>query len=639
MANVTIFSDIYHLKEPHYISIEKALDRIKNGASRIKVQDVRNAIDKDKANEIKKFLPCLLFAGTFKERADDALIEHSGLIVLDFDEIDVDTVMAELYQNKYIYAAWRSPRNNGIKALVKIADGSKHRLHFAALQDIFPNVDKSGANESRVCYESYDPELWVKESEIFTKIKTTEKIEQRVIVQDDRDIFKKLLIWIANKKGSFVKGERNSFIFKLAGACCRYGIRQDAAEYMIVCEYPPSNDFTQKEASNTIKSAYKKNGNSFGTAVFDREILVDKTTRSEVDIIADMDIDAPSKDVVYGQSVKSNAMRIYEFGYESVKGIGVKEFDELFKMKRGEVTGFSGIGNYGKSAINKWLIAIRILLFGEKTAAFVPEDNPPEEYYHDFVEILLGRNCAGRNFDDTTNLDKPSTEEYSNCYDFVSNHIFYCCPVDDVPTPDYILEVFLEMIIKEKVDIICVDPWNQLSHVLTGRTDQYLEAILGKWQRFSQKNNVYSFIVMHPKQVNKLSNGNYECPDAFDMAGGAMWNNKLENLLIYHRPFGQTDPNNPLAEFHTKKIKRQKIVGRKGHIEVQYVRSTRRFEINGFDVIQKIKNDLKLDFSKPIRDFKPAYKTEMSDTMKRFIEKNGFQTQPAPPPTYWNETN
>ena len=46
----------------------------------------------------------------------------------------------------------------GLKALVKIADTKKYREHFTALQEEL-NCDKSGINESRVCYESYDPDI------------------------------------------------------------------------------------------------------------------------------------------------------------------------------------------------------------------------------------------------------------------------------------------------------------------------------------------------------------------------------------------------------------------------------------------------------------------------------------------------
>ena len=55
----------------------------------------------------------------------------------------------DLINLTYVYACWVSPRGNGLKALVKIADTKKHREHFTALQEEL-NCDKSGINESRI---------------------------------------------------------------------------------------------------------------------------------------------------------------------------------------------------------------------------------------------------------------------------------------------------------------------------------------------------------------------------------------------------------------------------------------------------------------------------------------------------------
>jgi hypothetical protein len=81
----TIFKNIFS-KEPHFITIEKALERIKSGSSKELVIEIRNTLDKEKANKIKLNLPSVCFSGKFgNDRKDEQLIEHSGFIVLDFD--------------------------------------------------------------------------------------------------------------------------------------------------------------------------------------------------------------------------------------------------------------------------------------------------------------------------------------------------------------------------------------------------------------------------------------------------------------------------------------------------------------------------------------------------------------------------
>lgn len=589
MELVTIYKDIYSKKaeDAHHITVDAALARIRNGKSQRQVERIRAAIDKDKQDSMKCLLPSVCFSGKFGAREDAALIQHSGFLVMDFDEVDdIGEFIGSLAGFEYVYAAWLSPRGNGVKALVKIADGKRHREHFAALKDIFTDIDKSGINESRVCYESYDPNMYLNPNAVaFTKIKITEKIEMKETTGDEREIFTKLLKWLTNKNEAFVTGERNSFIFKLASSCCRFGISQQAAEAMILTEFPASNDFTHKEAGKAIASAYKANKGKYGGAVFEKSVLVDKVTRQELKVDdVHYDINEKLRDVIYGSDVKGNALNIYRDGYGKVKGVGIPELDMHFKEKPGEVTCLTGIANFGKSAILKYFKLLRVILFGEKFASFSPEDNPPEEYYHDFVEMYLGCDCT------PNNPERPPESVYSAVYDWISSFIFYVYPRELTPTPEYIKEKFLELIIKEGISSAAIDPFNQMMHDYTkggGRTDQYLETVLGDFTRFAQANGIPLTIVAHPTKMGADPNGDFKCPGINDLNGGAMWGNKMDNILAYHRPFGVSNPDDPLAELHSKKIKRQKIVGKKGSFDFRYIRRTRRFEFNGIDYMQR----------------------------------------------------
>jgi hypothetical protein len=248
---------------------------------------------------------------------------------------------------------------------------------------------------------------------------------------------------------------------------------------------------------------------------------------------------------------------------------------------------------------------MRILLHKEKFALFAPEDNPAEEFYHDMVEIILGMDCTPRN------INRPSENVYSDTYDFISKHLFYVYPKEIAPSPDYIKERFLELIIKEKISGCIIDPFNQMSNDYNssgGRTDKYLETFLSDCSRFAQNNDVYFLIVAHPKLMKKDTTGSYPCPDVFDVADGAMWNNKMDNILVYHRPDHQTNPNSNICELHTKKIRRQKTVGKKGLINFALDRQTRRFYFGGKDylaMLQKPKEEAKTlqpstDFEKEV---------------------------------------
>lgn len=111
---ITIYQSIYQTSDPHYISLDYALRRIKDGDQKEVIEEIRNG-DKSK----KQSLPVVLFSGQFKERKDESLVKHSGLVVLDFDHINVPESKKILASDPYVKACWVSPSGDGLKALVK----------------------------------------------------------------------------------------------------------------------------------------------------------------------------------------------------------------------------------------------------------------------------------------------------------------------------------------------------------------------------------------------------------------------------------------------------------------------------------------------------------------------------------------
>jgi len=169
--NITIFQNIKETSTPFYRDVRVILERTKEGATKELVKKIRAEKRKPERNELKKQLPAICFSGTFTKRADSALIEHSGLICLDFDGYQKQKELLQdkenLCKNKYVYSVFISPSGNGLKVLVKIpADAENHTNYFNSLEKYFnsPYFDKTSKNISRVCYESYDPLIHVNEN-------------------------------------------------------------------------------------------------------------------------------------------------------------------------------------------------------------------------------------------------------------------------------------------------------------------------------------------------------------------------------------------------------------------------------------------------------------------------------------------
>ena len=263
---VSVFKDLYKSKDvPFHVPIEKIIKRIKQGASKELVESIRNG---NKENKNK--LPCILFSGIFNERNSNSLKEHSGLMVMDFDKYPNNETMFNhlelLKQNKHFILLFISPSGNGIKGVIRVSNQLTKETHpkvFKEFQNQFEYdyFDIVNSNIDRVCFESYDPNIYVNfEAELFEPILKDEgfNISDRVPlvpITDEDKIISKIMLW--NWKKDFREGERNSFIFDLAGAFCEYGISQTTAEGYILNNVV-IGDFSEKEATTTIKSAYKK---------------------------------------------------------------------------------------------------------------------------------------------------------------------------------------------------------------------------------------------------------------------------------------------------------------------------------------------------------------------------------------------
>jgi putative DNA primase/helicase len=117
---------------------------------------------------LKKELPAFLCSGRFFQRANDGLIQHSGLLCADLDSLGdkVQDVRAKLLTSPYLSALFRSPTGDGLKAIVRVsADRSKHLGSFHAIEKHVREltgiqIDEACKDVARLCFVSYDPEAY-----------------------------------------------------------------------------------------------------------------------------------------------------------------------------------------------------------------------------------------------------------------------------------------------------------------------------------------------------------------------------------------------------------------------------------------------------------------------------------------------
>lgn len=608
-GTVTIFPNVYKSREPHHISIRKIFDRIRNGKSKELVAKIRAADSKEQKLELKKQLPSICFAGSFKHRDNHGIIDHAGFICLDFDHLTSFEKLLEfkedLKRSKYVFAAFISPSGDGMKVIVRIPKDIKNHSKYAESLGKWFKQDDQKVDElkdvARVCFESYDPDIYVNDNaaifDVISKPKpiVVEHAADGEKIVDQHTIFRNLKKW-ADARDSYHDGNKHNFLVKLTCACNRFGLDQEFTTAKLIESYQgsaswvESNDFHEivRRVYITYEAQYK---------------MSHWTTKGEM---CDYDPDGRARDVVYLDDIRADMLSSFFKGDSRGETTHFTSIDRHWTWKRGEVTLMHGQPNQGKSILMLQLMLIKSIKEGTKWGIFSPEQNPPIDFYKDLIHMYIGKST------EPWHKHRMSEKEFSDGMDFMRAHFFFVYPKVDSPTPQYINDRFSELIIKEKIDGCLIDPFNQLDNDWAsagGRDDQYISVFGAKEKRFALTNKIYKIIIAHPKGgMQKLSEkdqdpelknaGNYKCSDLYDIAGGAMWGNKMDNVLCTYQPYFQTRVNNPkrllsdngnflrMTQFKSQKIKKQKLIGIPGTANLVFnVKEMRYYEAEGYKEI------------------------------------------------------
>ena len=264
MENINFLNSVKELQFKK-MEVQKVLQQIQKGHWKKQINDIRYHVkngNKNEAVKIKSNLPCMTISATFKERRKkDYLESYTGLLHLDYDKLEnAEEVKTNLISIPYTYSAFISPSGNGVKVLVKSdSDINSHTNAFNNLKGYYDKIvsvesDSSVKDITRLCYMSYDPDLYLNEtSEVFKyKTSTLDKID---------------LSWVwsyTSNKHEFVVGNRNNYVYSFACNANRYGV--DISDTYNHAYYYSDDSFDENEIETTIKSAYENNVNENGSA-------------------------------------------------------------------------------------------------------------------------------------------------------------------------------------------------------------------------------------------------------------------------------------------------------------------------------------------------------------------------------------
>lgn len=308
---VTVFPSLLDTTTSEVLTINQIVDRIKNGNSK-KIIDLVRQGNKD----IKNLLPCIMFSGLFEIRKKEGLKEKTGLICLDFDNVKNPQEFKDiLTKDPYTFICFISPSGTGVKQVIKVNKEGDHIKIFRSLQEKYPEVDDKAKDISRICYESYDPDIFVNEESLTWYQEKKQEIRQPVkSIQDktESETVRNLITWFT-KNYSMEEGSRNNNLFILACALFEFGINDPLP---ILQEF--SNGLSESEVKTITNSAYQTTltKGSIGSKRFEDDIkTVVLKPLNKIDQPREITI---NPDLITGETVQEVIEHLYNIKFNTI---------------------------------------------------------------------------------------------------------------------------------------------------------------------------------------------------------------------------------------------------------------------------------------------------------------------------------
>ena len=556
---VTIFKNVFDKTQPHYLPLPKALERIQSGRSSTIVDKVREG-NKEKKLE----LPVVCFSGEFASRSDEALFEHSGFIVLDFDHVDVDSTKKALGTDDFIYSCWTSPSGNGVKALVQITNPERHRDHFRALIKYFERthgleLDESGINESRACFESYDPDLIVKDDYKKFGHFTTEHAEAQTPSNEAYDYTDYMKLNLACRMIRLAKdGEKWITLNRAAILCGGYisagRMEEEEVVRVLFREIAKREVDNEDHAKQTIIAGIEK-----GKQMPIRDIIDEEKSAQREMLLSDGDMSFISSDDEDFRWIDDYSQGKIPIGLDT----GDPKLDEYFRYKK-EFLIINGHSNVGKTTTALYLMVNSAIRHGW-TWVIYSSENRTASVKMTLMQFAMDMAVGSMNY-----------AQKKQAYKWVQEHFIVINNKQVYSYSDIIL--FIEKVLRQKpIDAVFVDPYNSLKldmkNSSIGVHDYHYEAA-SEFLTFSKAHDVAVWLNMHAvteAQRRKGPDGLPVAPYAEDTEGGGKFVNRADCFVTLHRKVQSSDPMiRKMSEIHVRKVREVETGGQPTPLEDPY---------------------------------------------------------------------
>jgi twinkle protein len=246
---------------------------------------------------------------------------------------------------------------------------------------------------------------------------------------------------------------------------------------------------------------------------------------------------------------------------------GYKVLDTVYRLMEGTFTIVTGIPNHGKSNFLDQILINASKIHKWKFAIFSPEHSTPRHLTRlteKYLELPFVEGATR----------KMSEEQLVEGMRYINNHFYFLESRDEKPTIKWILEKARVCVIREGLNGIVIDPYNEIDTNDRGtkREDEHIKDIISACKRFARTHNICVWIVAHPAKMHRNNDGTYPVPSMYDISGSAHWHNMADIGLCVHRNFEDNE-----TVVYVKKVREQGLYGEIGECLFGYDVQTRSY--------------------------------------------------------------
>ncbi|HUN55888.1 MAG TPA: BT4734/BF3469 family protein [Smithella sp.] len=556
---VSYYSSFKNVTPVNYPEIKNVIEVIKKGSVKgnnfketiLKIRNPANS--KSAVNDLKKLLPAIGFAGEFSKRENNSLMEASGLMMLDFDGT---TEIPETLKG-FRFCSFISPSGTGVKVLIRIPlvkNDAQYKQYFAAIQNKFPSVDKSGKDISRLTYLSWDENiyfnegapLWTEKIEPKPEPKPEEKPKALYNAAKVQSNYAKMTIPLKMIQQSAV-GNRHDTILKagklLGGYIGGGEILLEDVEAIFKREI-----LGKMDAESDFDAQWKTflDGIKYG-----KELPIKERDKERKAIKAEFKAEEVYGEIYYTlKSQEADLDDLYNNGNPKGFSTGWKVFDDYYSIRPGFFTIMYGAPFTGKTIFHFCMLVNLSKLHGWVNLILSPETGSSRDVFARLIEIFVGKDIT-KAFN-----NQMSREEFESAKKFIDQHFIVIDPetVDaDLSTEEFLLYCqIIERKFNVKINTVTIDPLIELRFEGDVRDDIFwgqqlrmirVQAKVNQWHVFLLTHTIKQKYMGHDQYGNAI----FPFPTPSDIVSGQVfWRKGFQILGFYRHIFEAHGPDDTI---------------------------------------------------------------------------------------------